>query len=103
MTETQSAENGRGRPESWRAIAEALAGRLQYQANACPVGHYTSGEGQNPGGYNGNPGEHHNPDEAADTCPFCADTIAYRRYLARCEGRRYRPIPPVATEREAGQ
>lgn len=101
MTEPtrHTAESGAGRPEPWRTIAEALADRLQYQANSCPVGHFMSGEGQNPGGYNGNAGEHHDPDEAADSCPFCADTIAYRRYLAKRAGRRYTRV----TSPESGQ
>ena len=83
------------RPESWEAVAHALAERLRHQANACPAGYYSPGEGQGRGSFNGEEGVHHDPDEAAEYCAFCADTIAYRRFVARRDGRRYtRPIPP---------
>ncbi len=64
------------RPESWESVARALASRLVYHANACPVGFNPFGE-LDPAGY----GERHrDPAEHADTCPFCADTVAYRRF-----------------------
>lgn len=81
------------RPESWETVARALAARMEYQANNCPVGHYQSGEGQSPGGFNGEAGVFHLDADAAaeDGCPFCADTVAYHRFLARDAGVPYAP------------
>jgi hypothetical protein len=64
---------------------------MEYQANACPAGRFQSGEGQSPGGFVGEEGVFHTDADAAaaDGCPFCADTVAYRRFLARDAGRPY--------------
>jgi len=65
---------------------------LEYRADNCPVGYFSNQD--NPrgvGSFNGEPGEHHDPDKAAAECPFCADTIAYRRFVARTRGERYEP------------
>lgn len=80
------------RPESWEAVARALAARMEHQANQCPQGQFvTDGEGR--GSYVGEPGEFHMDAEAAaaDGCPFCADTAAYHRFLARDAGVPYSP------------
>lgn len=79
------------RTGSWESVARALASRMVYQANACPVGSYQTGTGQDPGHFAGEPEEFHNPDEHVEDCPFCADTVAYRRFLARAAGQPYRP------------
>jgi hypothetical protein len=55
--------------ETWEAIAHLLGSRMRHQANNCP--------------------EDHIADRDAPNCPFCADRVAYLRYLAKCRGERY--------------
>lgn len=66
--------------ESWETVARALAARMAYQANNCPAG---TGEL----GYTVDDPSlvHRVPEEHADDCPFCADTVAYRRFVAKDE------------------
>lgn len=80
--------------ESWQAVARALGARMAYQADNCPAGR----DALESGGYGvvANPAlVHRIPDDHADDCPFCADTVAYRRFLARQAGRPYRPERPA--------
>lgn len=79
------------RVESWREVALALGSRMAYQANACPVGTFQPGSGQDPGQFVGGEGEFHVPDEHVTDCPFCADTVAYRRFIARLKNEPYQP------------
>jgi hypothetical protein len=59
-------------PESWERIARALGARMAYQAEQCPNGD-------------------HEADIEAATCPYCGDTIAYRRFASRLRNERYTP------------
>lgn len=63
-------------PETWRMIADDLASRLQYQADAA---------GSVSDLYPDAQGCAHKLWQADPDCPFCEDRRAYRRYLAKRE------------------
>jgi hypothetical protein len=66
--------------DTWRDVAEALALRMEYQAFNCPVGTGVQPTGNGQWADNGE--ERHVPEEHPE-CPFCADTLAYKRFLVK--------------------
>lgn len=76
------------RVESWETVAKALGERMQHQSDQCMEGlSNINGEVVGP------MEDVHRvrPDAFANECAHCADTVAYRRYVARRRGIPYVP------------
>lgn len=69
------------RPESWETVARALAARLAYQADNCPEGYNILDAGDLSS--LGDAADRHVKPEDHPDCPYCSDTAAYRRFLAK--------------------